>query len=186
MVRVQNKGITGLLIIRIPLWAFFNVNLTFNLFSAEKLILRGAYKIIDSGRIFLYQENNQLHYCGICGYLQLRETYGGFMTYMALLIGFVAGVFSGLVGIGGGIIMIPALVMFMGYNQYMAQGTTLAAMEYYRKGYVNITVALLLAAGFVIGGYLGARFAININEAILKKIFGFTMLFFAVKMILGK
>ncbi len=118
------------------------------------------------------------------------------MTYIALLIGFVAGVFSGLVGIGGGIIMIPALVMTLGYNQYMAQGTTLAAMvlpigilaatEYYRKGYVNITVALLLAAGFVIGGYLGARFAVNINEAVLKKIFGFTMLFFAVKMILGK
>ena len=92
--------------------------------------------------------------------------------------------------------MIPALALILGLGQHTAQGTTLAAMvlpigilaalEYYKNGHVNVLVALLLAAGFVIGGYLGAKIAVGINEIILRKIFGFTLLFFAARMILGK
>ncbi|MDR3237355.1 MAG: sulfite exporter TauE/SafE family protein [Spirochaetia bacterium] len=118
------------------------------------------------------------------------------MIYLSLIIGFVAGILSGLVGIGGGIVMIPALVMTLSYGQHLAQGTALLAMlppigimavyEYYKKGEVNIMVGLLLAAGFILGGYLGAKIALHLDEVILKKVFGFTMLFFAVKMIFGK
>ena len=82
------------------------------------------------------------------------------MEYFYLIvIGLSAGVLSGLLGIGGGILMIPALVLFLGYNQHLAQGTTLAAMvlpigilaamEYYKKGYVNIFAAAIIAAAFV-------------------------------------
>ena len=116
------------------------------------------------------------------------------MSIWGLFIGLVAGVFSGLIGIGGGVIMIPALIFIMGYEQHLAQGTTLAAMvlpigffaalEYYRGGYVNIPVALLIALGFVVGGYFGARFAVGIDADLLRKIMGAVLLVLSVRMIM--
>ncbi len=116
--------------------------------------------------------------------------------YLASIIGFVAGIFSGMIGIGGGVIMVPAMVMILGYSQHMAQGTALATMmfpvgilaviQYYKAGYVSFPTVGLLAVGFVIGGFVGGKIAVNIDAMLIKKIFGFVLLFFAVKMIFGK
>jgi uncharacterized protein len=116
--------------------------------------------------------------------------------YIASIIGLLAGVVGGLLGIGGGIIMIPALIFFMGYSQLLAQGTTTAAMilpigllaayAYYQKGYVNIPIALCIAAGFLIGGFFGGKLAIIIDPSLLKKIFAFFLIAVAVKMLMGK
>ena len=119
------------------------------------------------------------------------------MEYLILvLIGAVAGAFSGLLGIGGGIIMIPALAFFLGYSQHMAQGTTLAVMifpigifaayEYYRNGQVNISAALIIAATFVVGGWLGAKFAVRIDASMLKKIFAVFLIVVGIKTLIGK
>ena len=111
-------------------------------------------------------------------------------------IGIVTGAMAGMLGIGGAIIMIPALVFFMGFSQQMAQGTSLAVMlppigiiaayNYYKAGQVNIKYALILAACFLIGSYFGSRFALTLPQATLKKIFGFVLLLVAVKMLFTK
>jgi uncharacterized membrane protein YfcA len=113
-----------------------------------------------------------------------------------LLLGLLAGVLSGLLGIGGGIIVVPVLILLFGFSQHMAQGTTLAMMvppigllaawAYYSKGYVDIKVAAIMCVGFFIGGLLGAKFAGAIPEAMLSRIFGVAMLIVSVKMIVGK
>jgi uncharacterized membrane protein YfcA len=115
---------------------------------------------------------------------------------LLLLLGLVAGILGGLMGIGGGIIVVPALVLIFGFSQHLAQGTTLAMMVppigllaawmYYSKGYVDIKVAALMCAGFFVGGLLGARFATVIPDQILRKIFGVVMLLASLKMILTK
>ncbi len=115
---------------------------------------------------------------------------------LLLLVGLAAGVFSGLLGIGGGVIIVPALFFLFGFSQHSAQGTTLAmlvppigllaAWTYYSKGYVNVKVAGLMCIGFLIGGLIGAKFAINVSNATLTRIFGFALLLISVKMILGK
>ncbi|MBN1522379.1 MAG: sulfite exporter TauE/SafE family protein [Candidatus Aureabacteria bacterium] len=111
-----------------------------------------------------------------------------------LLIGLFAGGISGLIGIGGGIIIVPALIYLFGFSQHTAQGTTLAmlippigilaALAYYKQGYVNIPVAALICIGFIIGGYFGAKFAIGFSEVILRKIFGVCLLLIAGYMII--
>jgi uncharacterized protein len=113
-----------------------------------------------------------------------------------LLLGVISGMLSGLIGIGGGVIIVPALVFLFGFAQPQAQGTTiallvppiglLAAWSYYKHGYVNLPVALLIAAGFIIGSILGAKFAIQIPTKMLGRIFGVVILFVAVKMIFAK
>ena len=113
-----------------------------------------------------------------------------------LLLGLVAGVFSGLIGIGGAIIIIPSLVLLFGLSQHAAQGTTLALMVppigllaawiYYKQGFVDLKIAGLICLGFFIGGLLGARFAVEIPDQILRKIFGVILLLASLKMILGK
>ncbi len=119
------------------------------------------------------------------------------MNYILyIIIGIIAGILSGLVGIGGGTIVIPALIFFFGFTQHQAQGTTLALMippigilaayVYYRNGYVNIPVALTICAGFVAGGYIGALFATALPTPLLKKIFGFLLLIISVHMIASK
>jgi hypothetical protein len=105
---------------------------------------------------------------------------------MILLIGLVVGAFSGIVGIGGGILFIPALVYLLGMSQHKAQGTSLGAlllpvglfafMEYYRKGNADLRVALLLAAGFVVGGYFGAVGAQHISDLWLRRIFALLLM----------
>jgi len=103
------------------------------------------------------------------------------MTLIILLIGLVVGAFSGVVGIGGGILFVPALIWFLGMDQHKAQGTSLGALlapvgmfafyEYYRRGNADLRVALLLSAGFVVGGYFGAVGAAHIPDLWLRRIF---------------
>ena len=110
-------------------------------------------------------------------------------------IGLLAGVLSGLLGLGGAIVIIPALVMFLGYSQQMAQGTTLlmmvlpvgalAAWQYYQQGFVELKTALILAATFFVGGYFGAKFAMHIPQEIMKKVFAVVLLLIAAKMWFG-
>jgi len=117
-------------------------------------------------------------------------------TLLFLLLGLVAGILSGLIGIGGGIIIVPALVFIFGLTQHQAQGTTLALMvppigilaawTYYQKGFVDLRIAALICAGFVIGGLLGAKLATNLSNVILEKIFGVALLLVALKMILAR
>ena len=104
------------------------------------------------------------------------------MIWLTLLIGVIVGTFSGVVGIGGGILFVPALVWLYGMSQHKAQGTSLGAllapvgilafMEYYRKGNADIRIAALLAAGFLVGAYFGATGAQMIPEVLLRRIFG--------------
>jgi len=108
------------------------------------------------------------------------------------LIGAVAGMFGGMLGLGGAIIIVPALVMIMGYSQQMAQGTalimmvlpvgSLAAFQYYQKGFVDVKAALVLAAFFFVGGFFGAKLATQIPQDILKKTFAILLVGIAVKM----
>jgi uncharacterized protein len=109
------------------------------------------------------------------------------------LIGIAAGILSGLLGLGGAIIIIPALVLFVGYSQQSAQGTallmmvlpvgSLAAYQYYKEGYVEIKTALIMAVFFFIGGYFGARFATEIPQSLLKKLFAVMLIILAIKML---
>lgn len=113
-------------------------------------------------------------------------------SVLIALIGVTAGLLGGLFGLGGAIIIIPALVMILGYSQQMAQGTALimmvlpvgalAAFQYYQKGFVDLKAALILAAFFFIGGYFGAKFATTIPQDILKKSFAVLLVGIAIKM----
>lgn len=118
------------------------------------------------------------------------------VSYLIMLLGVAVGAFSGLIGIGGGIIAIPALTMFFGFSQQQAQGTTLAMMlppigilaawAYYNHGYVDVKAAGLLAIGFLIGGYFGAKLAVTLPTALLKKIFAVLLLIIGIKMLASK
>ncbi len=113
-----------------------------------------------------------------------------------LLVGLCAGVLSGLFGIGGGIVIVPALVMIFGLAQQTAQGTTLAllsipvslvaALNYTKAGLIDWKIAVILAVGFVIGGYFGSKIAVNIDATVMKKMFAILMIVLAVKMLLEK
>jgi len=110
------------------------------------------------------------------------------------LIGAVAGLLGGILGIGGAIIIIPALVMLLGYSQQMAQGTTLlmlampvgalAAWQYYSAGNTDWKTALILGVSFFLSGFFGAKLANHIPQEILKKIFAVLLLAIAFKMLL--
>ena len=113
-----------------------------------------------------------------------------------LLLGLITGIFSGLIGIGGALIIIPCLVIFFDLSQHTAQGTTLALMvppigllaawTYYRAGFVDLKIAALICAGFFFGGLIGARFATEIPDQLLRKIFGIVLLLASIRMILFK
>ncbi len=120
------------------------------------------------------------------------------LILIALLIGLSAGVLSGLVGIGGGIIMVPALVYLMSYSQHQAQGTSLAVLTlpvvilgsvyyYYECQKIGTPIDLkivgLIAIGFIIGGFFGSKIAIAINQDLLKKIFAIILFYTAFKML---
>jgi len=118
-------------------------------------------------------------------------------TFLILaVIGLAAGFLGGMIGLGGAIILIPALVMFLAMDQRMAQGTTIAIMlppigifaafNYYKAGYVNIKYALVIAIVFMIGGYLGSKVALNIPVVVLKKVFAVVLVLMAAKMVLTK
>ncbi len=108
----------------------------------------------------------------------------------------MAGILSGMVGIGGGIIIVPALVYFMNMSQHEAQGTSLtilllpvgilAVYYYYNAGFVDVKSALIVSLTFVVGGYIGSKIAISIDQNMLKKVFGIFMLLLSLKMIFWK
>jgi uncharacterized membrane protein YfcA len=119
-----------------------------------------------------------------------------YIFVVLVLIGLLAGAFSGLMGIGGAIIMIPALIYFLQMDQYSAQGTSiaimlppvglLAAYNYYKAGALNLKYALIIAVAFLIGGYIGSKFAVNLPQDILRKIFAILLITIAIKMLWAK
>ena len=113
-----------------------------------------------------------------------------------MLLGATAGVFSGLLGIGGGIILVPMLVLLVGLTQQQAQGTTLilltapfgllAALTYYQSGYADLKIAAILGIGFFFGAFLGAKVAVSVPNVVLQKVFGVALLLVAVYLLLSK
>lgn len=111
-------------------------------------------------------------------------------------LGMVAGIFSGLIGVGGGVIIVPALVFIFGLSQHQAQGTTLAllvppigllaAWQYYKHGYVDLKIAGLVCLGFFIGGLFGAKLATHLPNKVLEKVFGVVIFFISLRMIFTK
>jgi uncharacterized protein len=112
------------------------------------------------------------------------------------IIGLSAGILSGLVGLGGGLILIPAMVMALGMGQKEAQGTSLAIMlppvgilavwNYYKAGFVDMKYALIMAAAFIVGGWFGSKVAVALPVLVVKRIFAGVMIITAIKMIWGK
>ncbi len=114
-----------------------------------------------------------------------------------LIIGLLAGIFSGFMGVGGGVVMIPLMIMFLGYDQHEAQGLSLAvlavpvtfvaAYTYHTGGHpVNWKFAFVIAVCFVIGAWVGSKFAIKIDQVVLKKIFAVVLVIAAIKLFFGK
>jgi len=113
-----------------------------------------------------------------------------------IIIGLLAGILSGLVGVGGGILMIPLLIIFLGLTQHQAQGTALfamlppigilAAINYYKEGFVKWEYAIVIAFTFVIGGYLGSKLSLSLPPQTVRRIFGVIMLLGAIKLISSK
>ena len=114
------------------------------------------------------------------------------MVVLLLLIGLAAGMLSGLVGVGGGIIVVPALVFALGFTQHQAQGTSLgllllpigifAVINYYKQGYIDIRVVLIMSVAFILGAYLGSKFALSLPEEIVRKIFAIILFWAGIKM----
>ena len=112
-----------------------------------------------------------------------------------ILIGIAAGIASGFVGVGGGVIIVPALIYVMGMSQYEAQGTSLfvlllpvgilAVNNYWKTGNLNWKFGLLIAITFVAGGYIGSKLALRISPAVVKLVFGFLMAYVSFRMILS-
>jgi uncharacterized protein len=110
-----------------------------------------------------------------------------------VLLGILAGIMSGLFGIGGGLIIIPILIYIYGFSQHQAQGTTLAIMippigllaawVYYKQGYINIPIALFVCAGFIIGGFVGAKYAAGLQDVVMRRTFGVFLLLVSLHMI---
>jgi uncharacterized protein len=137
---------------------------------------------------------------GITGETENRCFESSVMTlYLALsyiVLGILSGFLSGLIGIGGGTIIVPVLILIFGLSQKTAQGTTLALMvppigifaawTYYKQRYVDFPVAGLICIGFIFGGLIGARLATSISNQTLEKIFGVALLIISIKMIFSK
>jgi uncharacterized membrane protein YfcA len=115
--------------------------------------------------------------------------------YLALL-GILAGSLSGLLGIGGGVILVPALMFVFGLSEHFAQGTTVALMvppigllatwTYYKRGHVDLRIAALVCCGLTVGGYFGAELAFALSNTALERIFGITLMLTAIKMLITK
>jgi len=110
-----------------------------------------------------------------------------------VVVGLIAGILSGLVGLGGGVIIVPALVFILGFSQHQATGTSLgilllpagifAVLNYYKKGYIDVKVVLILFVGFLVGGYFGSRMSLSLPEGTLKKIFAVALILIAGKVL---
>ncbi|MBC7422629.1 MAG: sulfite exporter TauE/SafE family protein [Ferruginibacter sp.] len=110
-----------------------------------------------------------------------------------IIIGLVAGMLGGMVGVGGGIVIVPALVFFLGFSQKMAQGTSLGILllpvgllgvwQFYKEGYVDLRVVLIISAGFFAGSYLGSKLALSLSQETVKKAFAILLIVVALKML---
>lgn len=117
-------------------------------------------------------------------------------VFILLIIGICAGFLSGMVGIGGGIVIVPMLVYFLGFEQHTAQGTTLfmflfpigilGVMNYYNKGNVDMKTAAVICTTFILGSYFGSKMALSIDKSTITKVFGVIFLLISLKMIFGK
>ena len=113
-----------------------------------------------------------------------------------IVIGILAGLLSGVVGVGGGLIIIPLLIILLGLSQHEAQGTSLAVMlppigilaaiNYHKAGFVKWEYSMIIAITFIIGGYFGSKYAVSLRPEIVKRVFGIVMLIGALKMIFSK
>lgn len=113
--------------------------------------------------------------------------------FILIIIGIASGFLSGMFGVGGGVIIVPALVYFIGLTQHQAQGTSLGLMlfpigilavyNYYQSDAIDIKAGLIIALTFVIGGYFGSKLSLNLDQALIKRLFGLLMLFISVKLI---
>jgi uncharacterized membrane protein YfcA len=118
------------------------------------------------------------------------------LILICLSVGALAGILSGVIGLGGGVVVLPALIYILGMEQHMAQGTTLAmmlppigilaVMNYYKYGYVDFKIAMLLCAGFVLGALFGSKLAILMNPKHLKMLCGVLFIVIGIKMTLFK
>jgi uncharacterized protein len=116
--------------------------------------------------------------------------------FLLVVIGISAGLLSGFVGVGGGLIIIPLLIVFVGLSQHEAQGTSLAvmlppigilaALNYSKAGLVKWEYAIVISLAFIIGGYFSSKWAVNMDPKLLKKIFGLILLIGGVKLIFTK
>ena len=110
-----------------------------------------------------------------------------------IMIGLVAGMLGGMVGVGGGIVIVPALIFFLGFSQKMAQGTSLGILllpvgllgvfQFYKEGYVDMRVVLIISAGFFLGSYLGSKIALSLSQEAVKKMFAILLIVVAIKML---
>jgi len=108
-------------------------------------------------------------------------------------VGLTAGVLSGLVGVGGGIIIVPARVFFVGFTQLQAQGTSLgllllpvgifAVINYYRAGHIDLNVVGIMSIAFVAGGWIGSKLALHIDQEVVKKIFAIVLFYSAFRLL---
>lgn len=119
-----------------------------------------------------------------------------FVIVVLVIIGLLAGFLSGILGVGGGVVMVPLMVLLLGFTQHQAQGTSLAvlavpvtlaaAYNYYQDGSLNWKYALIMALMFVIGGYLGSKLAISLDEKLLKRIFGIVLVVLGLRLVFAK
>lgn len=115
------------------------------------------------------------------------------LVLLLVLVGFAAGTLSGLVGVGGGIIIVPCLVFFLGFSQQEAQGTSLgllllpvgifAVINYYNKGFIDVKVVLIMSIAFIAGGWLGSKVALQLSQEALRKIFAVILIYTAFRML---
>jgi uncharacterized protein len=118
------------------------------------------------------------------------------MAFLYILLGLMVGALSGVVGIGGGILLVPVLVYFFHMSQHKAQGTSLGALlapigalafwEYYKAGNADIKAALLIGVGFLIGGYFGGLWAQQLPELALRRIFGTLLVIIGIRLLLAR
>ena len=112
---------------------------------------------------------------------------------LLIIIGFAAGILSGLVGVGGGIIIVPALVFFLGFSQLQAQGTSLgllllpvgifAVINYYKAGHIDLKVVGVMCLAFVAGGWFGSKLALRLDQEVVKKIFAVVLFYTAFRLL---
>ena len=111
---------------------------------------------------------------------------------LLIIVGIAAGMLGGLVGVGGGIIIVPSLVYFLGYSQKMAQGTSLGilllpvgilgVLQFYKQGHINMQAVWVISFGFIFGSYFGSKIALSLPQETVKKVFAVLLLLIAIKM----